>query len=64
VPASIDEGSMPGLERAELIFDATTYQLIGVNNVPDPGNRRCQDARAPRCCASPWSTTSATFPDG
>lgn len=24
-------------ERTELIFDAATYQLIGVNNVPAPG---------------------------
>jgi hypothetical protein len=41
VPASIDKGSMPGFhgcpERTELIFNAKTYQLIGVDNVPGPG---------------------------
>jgi len=41
VPASIDKGSMPGFrgcpEQTELIFDATTYQLIGVDNVAAPG---------------------------
>jgi hypothetical protein len=41
IPASIDKGSMPGFrscpERTELIFDARTYQLIGVDNVAAPG---------------------------
>jgi hypothetical protein len=43
VPADIDKGSMPGFhgcpERTELIFDARTYELIGVNHVAAPGQR-------------------------
>jgi hypothetical protein len=42
VPASIGKGSMPGFhgcpDRTELIFDARTYQLIGVDNTSAPGS--------------------------
>jgi hypothetical protein len=41
VPTTINKGSMPGFRgcpaRTELIFDATTYQLIGVDNATAPG---------------------------
>jgi hypothetical protein len=41
VPAAINKGGMPGFHgcpyRTELIFDARTYQLIGVDNVAAPG---------------------------
>jgi hypothetical protein len=41
VPAAINKGSMPGFrgcpERTELIFDARTYQLIGVDYKAAPG---------------------------
>jgi hypothetical protein len=41
VPAGINKGSMPGFhgcpDRTELIFDARTYQLIGVDHVAAPG---------------------------
>jgi hypothetical protein len=44
VPADIGKGSMPGFrgcpERTELIFDAKTYALIGVDNVPAAGRPR------------------------
>jgi len=44
VPAAINKGSMPGFRgcsyRTELIFDATTYQLIGVDYIPAPGRPR------------------------
>jgi hypothetical protein len=44
VPAAINKGSMPGFrgcpERTELIFDARTYQLIGVDYTPAPGSPR------------------------
>jgi hypothetical protein len=44
VPAAINKGSMPGFrgcpDRTELIFDAQTYQLIGVDYVPAPGRPR------------------------
>jgi len=44
VPAAINKGSMPGFRgcpyRTELIFDARTYQLIGVDYVPAPGRPR------------------------
>jgi hypothetical protein len=41
VPAAINKGSMPGFRgcpyRTELIFDARTYQLIGVDHMAAPG---------------------------
>jgi hypothetical protein len=41
VPALIDKGSMPGFrgcpDRIELIFDATTYELIGVDHTNAQG---------------------------
>jgi hypothetical protein len=41
VPAAINKGSMPGFRgcpaRTELIFNASTYQLIGVDNMTAPG---------------------------
>jgi hypothetical protein len=41
VPAAINKGSMPAFhgcpDRTELIFDARTYQLIGVDHVVAPG---------------------------
>jgi hypothetical protein len=41
VPALIDKGSMPGFHscpyRTELIFDATTYELIGVDHTNAQG---------------------------
>jgi hypothetical protein len=41
VPAVIDKGSMPGFhgcpDRIELIFDATTYELIGVDHTNAQG---------------------------
>jgi hypothetical protein len=41
VPAAINKGSMPGFRgcsyRTELIFDARTYQLIGVDHLAAPG---------------------------
>jgi hypothetical protein len=44
VPAAINKGSMPGFRgcpyRTELIFDARTYQLIGVDYIPAPGRPR------------------------
>jgi hypothetical protein len=44
VPAAINKGSMPGFRgcpyRTELIFDARTYQLIGVDYVPAKGRPR------------------------
>jgi hypothetical protein len=44
VPAAINKGSMPGFRgcsyRTELIFDARTYQLIGVDYLPAPGKPR------------------------
>jgi hypothetical protein len=43
VPAAINKGSMPGFRgcsyRTELIFDARTYQLIGVDHVATRGSR-------------------------
>lgn len=65
VPASIGMGSMPGCrgcpERTELIFDARTYQLIGVDNVtgqaPDalhpPGRDRVAAVRPTGRCRPP-----------
>ena len=44
VPAAIDKGSMPGFHgcsyRTELIFDARTYELIGVDYIAAPGKPR------------------------
>jgi len=44
VPAAINKGSMPGFRgcpyRTELIFDARTYQLIGVDYTPAKGRPR------------------------
>jgi hypothetical protein len=44
VPAAINKGSMPGFRgcpyRTELIFDARTYQLIGVDYTPAQGRPR------------------------
>jgi hypothetical protein len=44
VPAAINKGSMPGFRgcpyRTELILDAQTYQLIGVDYMPAPGKPR------------------------
>ena len=44
VPATINKGSMPGFRgcpyRTELIFNARTYQLIGVDYIPAPGRPR------------------------
>jgi hypothetical protein len=41
VPAAINKGSMPGFHgcgyRTELIFDARTYELIGVDHIAAPG---------------------------
>ena len=41
VPGSINKGSMPGFHgcayRTELIFDARTYALIGVDHIAAPG---------------------------
>jgi hypothetical protein len=41
VPAEINKGSMPGFhgcpDRTELIFDATTYELIGVDHLNAQG---------------------------
>jgi hypothetical protein len=41
VPAAINKGGMPGFHgcsyRTELIFDARTYELIGVDNIAAPG---------------------------
>jgi len=44
VPAAINKGSMPGFRgcpyRTELIFNARTYQLIGVDYIPAKGKPR------------------------
>ena len=44
VPAAINKGSMPGFRgcpyRTELIFNARTYQLVGVDYIPAPGRPR------------------------
>jgi hypothetical protein len=44
IPAAINKGSMPGFRgcpyRTELIPNARTYQLIGVDYTPAPGKPR------------------------